>query len=170
MGGVVAGSFFAATQQAVSGLLGRDPWNWAEMVVVALLWAVLWPPLMWLMQKTTNDRRFPQSPSGQVRVRQFRLVSPAIAAGSLPNDAEPGVWRRALRAEVQELSGQRLVAVVGSAVGAGVIGASAVVANNNAWAVWAVAGVVATGGLVAFRLCSQRLRMADRLLGELAFR
>jgi hypothetical protein len=168
IGAVAGGTFFAAIQQAASGLIGREPWNWAEMTVVVVIWVAVWPPLMWLLQRAIDRRNLPQSPSGQVRVRQSRLVAPAMKAGRLPSDADPGVWRRALREEVRELSGQRLLAVVASAVGAGVIGASAVLANDNAVGIWAVAVVVATGGSVAFTWCHRRLGMAHRLLAELA--
>jgi hypothetical protein len=80
------------------------------------------------------------------------------------------VWRRALRAEVQEWNGQRWLAVVVGGVGAAGIGASAVVANGNAWGVWLVAVVVAAEGAVAYRCSERRLRAVRRLQAELAGR
>jgi hypothetical protein len=46
--GVATGVFAGAVQQAVRGLLGGGPWDWAAMALSVLLWGLLWPPIMWL--------------------------------------------------------------------------------------------------------------------------
>ena len=162
--GIVAGGF----QQAARGLVGGEPWNWAEMAVYVVVWALLGPPAMWLVRRAVDRGRLPQNPSGRVRVRQSKLVAPAMRSGVVPPDADPEVLRRALRAEVQEWNSQRWLAVVFAVVGVGIIGAAAVVANDNAWGVWMVAIVVAAEGVVAYRWSERRLQSARRLQAELS--
>ncbi|MGY2085303.1 hypothetical protein [Blastococcus sp. SYSU DS0539] len=165
--GLAAGIFVGGVQQAVRGLVGDEPWNWAEMAVYGLVWGLLAPPAIWLARRAVDRGRLPQSPSGQVRARQSKLVAPAMRSGVLPPDADPDVWRRALRAEVQEWNSQRWLAVVFAVVGVGIIGAAAGVANDNAWGVWMVAIVVAAEGVVAYRWAERRLQTARRLQAEL---
>lgn len=164
--GLAAGIFVGGFQQAVGGLVGGEPWNWAEMAVYGSVWALLAPPAMWLVWRAVDRGPFPQSPSGQVRARQSKLVAPAMRSGVLPADADPDVWQRALRAEVQEWNSQRWLAVVFAVVGVGIIGAAAVVANDNAWGVWMVAIVVAAEGVVAYRWSERQLQTARRLQAE----
>lgn len=165
--GVAAGVFVGGIHQAVRGLVGGEPWDWAEMAAYVVVWAVLGPPVMWLMRRAVDRGRLPQSPSSRVRARQSKVVAPAMRSGVLPRDADPDVWRRALRAEVQEWNGQRWLALVFAVIGLGVIGAAAVVANDNAWGVWMVAIVVAAEGLIAYRWSERRLWIARRLQAEL---
>jgi len=168
--GVAVGIFVGAMQQAVRGLLSGELWSWAEMGLYGVVWAVVMPPVWWLVFRAVDGGRFPQSPSARVRAQQSKLVSPALAAGALPADADPTVWRPALDGEVRDWSGQRWLFVVFTVVGAGSIGAAAVVANGNDWRVWAVALVVAAEGLVAFRWSKRQLRTARLLVAELATR
>jgi hypothetical protein len=161
--GLAAGIFVGGVQQAVRGLAGGELWSWAEMAVYVVVWAVLGSPVMWLVRRAVNRGRLPQSPSGQVRARQSRLVAPAMRSGVLPPDADPDVWQRALRAQVREWNSQRWLAVVFAVVGVGIIGAAAVVANDNAWGVWLVAIAVAAEGVVAYRWSERRLRIARGL-------
>ena len=165
--GLAAGIFVGGFQQAAGGLVGGEPWNWAEMAAYVVVWAVFGPPVMWLMRRAVDRDRLPQSPSGRVRARQSKLVASAMRSGALPPGADPEVWRRALRVEVQEWTSQRWLAVGFAVVGVGVIGAAAVVANDNAWGVWLVAIVVAAEGVVAYRWSERRLQTARRLQAEL---
>lgn len=147
--------------------MGGEPWNWAEMAVYGLGWALLAPPAMWLVRRAVDRGRLPQSPSDEVRVRQSKLLAPAMRSGVLPPDADPDVWRRALRDEVQEWNSQRWLAVVFAVLGVGIIGAAAAVADDNAWGVWLVAIVVAVEGVVAYRWAERRLQTARRLQAAL---
>jgi hypothetical protein len=72
-----------------------------------------------------------------------------------------------LAAEVRQWNGLRWLAAVYAAVVASLVGLAAVVANDNAWGVWAVALIVAAVGLAAFRWSGRRLRTARRLQAEL---
>ncbi len=116
------------------------------MAVSVLVWALLGPPMMWLLHRAITGGHVPTEPLRTGRARRERLVAPAMRAGVLPPDPEPDVWRRALTAEVREWNGQRWVAGVFAGVGAGLIGAAAVVANDNAPGVWLVATLVAAEG------------------------
>ncbi|MDK3257258.1 hypothetical protein [Blastococcus capsensis] len=120
--GLAAGIFVGGFQQAVRGLVGGEPWNWAEMAVYVVRWAVLGPPAMWLAWRAVDRGRLPQKSSAQVRTRQSRLVASAMRSGVLPPDPDHELWRRALREEVREWNGQRWVAVVFAVVGGGVMG------------------------------------------------
>jgi hypothetical protein len=165
--GLAVGIFVGGVQQAVRGLAGGEPWDWAEMAVYVAVWAVLGPPVMWLVRRAVDRGRLPQSPSAQVRARQSRLVAPAMRSGVLPPEADPDVWQRALRAEGRDWNSQRWLAAAFGVVGVGLIGAAAVVANDNAWGVWLVAIVVAAEGVVANRWSERRLRTTRRLQAEL---
>ena len=167
---VAMGIFAGAVHQAVRGVIGGEPWHWGLMALHVALWAVVWPPALWLVGRAVDRGRLPVNPSGAVRLRQSRLVRPALAAGVLPPDADPEVWRRALRAEVQEESGQKWLALVFGVLGAGLVGAAAVLANGNDPGVWLVAVVVAAGGGVVHRWSTRRLEIARRLLDDLARR
>ena len=168
--GVAAGVFVGGSQQAVNGLLGGERWSWAEFAVTVVVWAVLGPPVGWLVARALERGLLPQSPSARVRTRRSELVRPAMAAGTLPPDADLEVWRRALDDEVREWNGQRWVSVAFAGVVAALIGGAAVTSNGNDWRVWAVALGVAAEGVVAFRFFDRRLRTARRLVAELADR
>jgi hypothetical protein len=168
--GLAVGLYCGAVNQAVHGLIGRERWNWADMALYGGACAVLYPALWSLSYRAARsavDRGWiPESPARRVRDQQSRLAQPAIATGALPPGADPAVWRRALRSELQELNAQRWMASAALAVVAGVIGAAAVVANDNAWTVWALAILVLAGGLSASHLWGRRRRV-ERLLAEL---
>lgn len=72
-----------------------------------------------------------------------------------------------LTAEIRQWNGLRRLAAVYAAVVAILIGLAAVIANDNAWGVWALALIVAGVGLVAFGWSGRRLRIARRLKAEL---
>jgi hypothetical protein len=163
--GVTAGIFVGGFQQAVLGLVSGEPWNWAEMAVYVVGWAVLGPPAMWLAWRAA-DRSLRQSPATPVGPARRRFVAPAMRSGALPADAEPELWRRVLTAEVRQWNGLRWLAAVYGAVVAALIGLAAVVANDNAWGVWALAVIVAAVSLAAFRWAGRRLRVARRLQAE----
>ncbi len=140
------------------------------MAVSVLVWALLGPPMMWLLHRAITGGHVPTEPLRTGRARRERLVAPAMRAGVLPPDPEPDVWRRALTAEVREWNGQRWVAGVFAGVGAGLIGAAAVVANDNApvcgwWRPW-----WPPKGAAVYRWSDRGLRTARRLLEELAGR
>ncbi len=165
--GVIAGIFVGGFQQAVLGLVGGEPWNWAEMAVYVVGWAVLGPPAMWLAWRAADPSLRQQSPATPVGPARRRFVAPAMRSGSLPADADADVWRRVLAAEARQWNGLRWLAAVYGAVVASLIGLAAVVANDNAWGVWAVALIVAAVSLAAFRWSGRRLRIARRLQAEL---
>ncbi|MCW2703239.1 MAG: hypothetical protein JWQ37_1234 [Blastococcus sp.] len=165
--GVTAGIFVGGFQQAVLGLVSGEPWNWAEMAVYVVGWAVLGPPAMWLVWKAADRSVRQQAPATLVGPARRRFVAPAMRSGSLPADAEPELWRRVLTAEVRQWNGLRWLAAVYAAVVAVLIGVAAVIANDNAWGVWVLALIVAAVGLVAFRWSERRLRIARRLQAEL---
>jgi hypothetical protein len=165
--GVIAGIFVGGFQQAVRGLVGGEPWNWAETAVYVVGWAVLGPPAMWLAWRTTDRSLRHQNPATPVGPARRRFVAPAMRSGSLPADAEPELWRRVLTAEIRQWNGLRWLAAVYAAVVAVLVGLTAVIANDNAWGVWALALIVAAVGLVAFRWSGRRLRTARRLQAEL---
>jgi hypothetical protein len=64
------------------------------------------------------------------------------------------------------MNGVRWFAVGFATLVSGVIGAAAVVANGNAWQVWAVAVFVAGAGLAAFGWGARQIGFARRLLAE----
>jgi hypothetical protein len=170
--GVAAGILVGGIQQAVLGLVSGEPWNWAEMAAYVVVWAVLGPPVMWLAWRATERALRQQSPSMPVGPARRRFLAPAMRSGSLPPDADSDadLWRRVLVVEARQWNGMRWVAAVYAAAAAGLVGLAAVVANDNASGVWAVAVIVAAAGLVAFRWSDRRLRVARRLLAELATR
>ena len=161
------GVYAGGVRQALSGLLAGEPWNWAEMGVTVLLWGLLWTPATWLGRWVAERGVLRRDPSAGVRARRSRLVVPAMEAGVLPADADPLVWRRALRDEVQEWGSLRWLAAVFAAVASGGIGAAAVLANDNAVGVWLVAAVVAAEGWAVHRRAGHRLRDARALLSRL---
>ncbi|MGY1664840.1 hypothetical protein [Geodermatophilus sp. SYSU D00696] len=165
--GVTAGIVVGGSQQAVRGLVGGEPWNWAEMAVYVVGWAVLGPPVMWLAWRAADRSLRQQSPATPVGPARRRFVAPATRSGALPADAEPELWRRVLAAEVRQWHGLRWLAAVYGAVVASLIGLAAVVANDNAWGVWAVATIVAVVSLAAVRWSGRRLRVAQRLQADL---
>ncbi len=165
--GAIAGIVVGGFQQAVRGLVGGEPWNWAEMAVYVVGWAVLGPPVMWLAWRAADRSLRQQSPATPVGPARRRFVAPAMQSGALPADADPELWRRVLTAEVRQWNGLRWLAAVYGAVLAVLIGLAAVIANDNASGVWALALIVAAVGLVAFRWAGRRLRVARRLQAEL---
>lgn len=132
---VAAGIFVGGSQQAVNGLLGGERWSWAEMAASVVLWAVLGPPVGWLVSRALERGHLPQSPSAGVRTRRSELVRPVMAAGTVPPEADPEVWRRALDDEVREWNGQRWVWGAFALVVAALIGGAAVRSNGNDWRV-----------------------------------
>jgi hypothetical protein len=72
-----------------------------------------------------------------------------------------------LREDIRETNGLRYALVIIAALGVVLIGAAAVVANDNDRSVWAVALLVAVEGLAALLIPQRRLRIARRLLTEL---
>jgi hypothetical protein len=165
--GVAGGVFVGSFQQAVLGLVRGEPWNWAEMAVYVVGWAVLGPPAMWLAWRAVDRSIRQRSRSTPVGPARRRFAEPAMRSGALPVDAEPELWRRVLTAEVRQWNGLRWLAAVYAAVVAGLTGLAAVVANDNAWGVWIFALIVAAVGLVAFRWSRRQLRIARRLQAAL---
>jgi hypothetical protein len=165
--GAAAGVFVGGFQQAVLGLVSGQPWNWAEMAVYVVGWAVLGPPAMWLAWRAADRSLRQQSPATPVGPARRRFVAPAMRSGSVPADADADVWRRVLAAEARQWNGLRWLAAVSGAVDASLIGLAAVVANGHDWGVWAVALIVAAVSLAAFRWSERRHRIARGLLAEL---
>lgn len=165
-----AGFFVGSSQQAVNGLIGGERWSWAELAVYVVLWAVLMPPVWWLSVRAVDREWLPQHPSARVRARQSELVRPAMAGDTVPSDADPTVWRRALEDEIRQWNGLRWLSGVFPLGVAALVGAAAGFRNGNDWGVWAVALVVAAEGPIAFRWSDRQLRSARRLMAELAGR
>jgi hypothetical protein len=165
------GIYYGGVQQSAHSLFSHERWNWTDMAVYGGTWAVLWFPA-WLLgqavaRRGSNRGWISKTPARRRRDQEERLVKPAIETGTLPPDAEPGVWRPALRGAARELNVLRWVTAVGLTVVASLIGAAAV-ANDNAWGIWAVAMVVMGEALVAFQLPRRRVRVIRRLLSELS--
>lgn len=158
--GAVWGTYTGSVQQAVHGLWGR-PWNWADLGLHVVGWAVPAPPLLWLLT------RLLKRPAAQLRARQDELVHDAMVSGSLPPDVAPGPWRRALQAEVKDWHGQVWVFLVSGLLAGGLVGFAAVRANGNDWRVWAVAVVMLAAGVLGARWSTRRLRTARSLLAQL---
>jgi hypothetical protein len=167
--GLSIGLGYGALGQAVHGLLDHQRWNWADMAVSGGLWAVICTPTWWLSHRAARravDRGWlSPSPARRARDEQVGLVKPAIDAGALPRDADPDVWRPALRGVARELNGLRWTAG-GLLALAALIGAAAAVGNHNAWPVWAVAVLFAAEGVAAFRWLGRRRHVVRRLLAE----
>jgi hypothetical protein len=165
--GVAAGIFAGGFQQALLGLVSREPWNWAEMAVYVVGWAVFGPPAMWVAWRAVDRSVRQQSPSTPVGPARRGFVAPAMRSGVLPVDADPELWRRVLTAEVRQWNDLRWLAAVYAAVVASLVGLAAVVAKDSAWGVWAVALFAGAVGLTAFRWSGRRLRIARRLQADL---
>ena len=168
---VAFGIYYGGTQQAVHGVLSHDRWNWAEMAVAGGIWGVLWLPASLLgaaLGRRSVDRGWvPKSPARQREDRYEHLIGPALGTGTLPSDADPGVWGPALHDRARDSTIVRWVLTVLLIGCAGLIGTAAVVANDNAWGVWAVAVLVSLEGVVAFRLLGRRVHAIDRLRRQL---
>lgn len=165
------GIYYGSIQQSVHGLLSHERWDWTEMAIIGGLWAVLWWPAQLLgqafAQKCLDWGWVSKTPARRRRDEQQALIKPAIESGTLPADAEPEVWRPALRAAVHELNILRWTTMIGLAAMAGTIGAAATIANDNAWGVWAVAILVAAEGMAVFQLLGRRLLLIRQLLHQL---
>jgi hypothetical protein len=164
--GPALGLLAGGVQQALRGLLAGEAWNWAEMTVYWLLWAAVWPAAQWLAWRAVDRGLIPQSPARKLRDQRFDLISRAIAEGAPPVDVDSASWQRALRDDRREMSIVRWVTVGVAAVGAGLIGAAAVLANHNSLGVWVVAVVVAASGVAGFLMPASRLRGTRRLLAQ----
>jgi hypothetical protein len=155
----------AGVQQAVSGLIGGDRWNWAEMAVAVVLYAVLLPCLWEVLARGRARGWWPRNPAGQVRERRSDLVTRAVRAGAVPADVGPAAWRRALDRELRELRDERWLGIGFAVLGVGLIAAAAVVADDNSPGVWAVAVVVAAEGVAVDRWNARRLAAVRVLPG-----
>ena len=91
----------------------------------------------------------------------------ALENSALPPDPNPAAWRRALRESAGELDGWRWCWWVANALVAALVAVAAVVANDNAWTVWAVALAVAAQAVVVTRPATTKLRTIRRLLAQL---
>lgn len=166
--GFGAGVFVGGTEQALRGLLDGTRWNWAEMGLYILLWAVIMPPFWWLMARTAGRGSVSRGPIVRTRAQLKELIGSALRAGALPLQANPDFWRPALADEALRWNVLRWVSVGYAVVGGGVVSAAAVIADHNARGTWAVAVLLVAGGLAAFRVSAQRLHVARRLLREVA--
>ena len=167
---LAVGLIVGASHEAVAGLIGRDRWNWAEFALYFGMWALLTPFLAWWQRWLRARPSLREHPD--VRNRRWREenVTPVLHSGVLPVGIDRNAWRRPVRDENQEQE-VRLWTWLGlNLVVAALTGVAAVVANDNAWTVWAVAVVVAAQGAVGARLMEPRLRTARRLLAELSDR
>ena len=167
MYGVYVGVLGGGTQQAVRGLVGGERWNWVEFVAYTLTMVVVLPPAVRLSRWAVDSGRFGQNHARRDRDQRSRLVAEAIEAGAIPPDGSAAAWQRALRDDIRETNGLRWGIVSVTALGAVLIGAAAVVANDNAPAVWAVVLALTAQSLAVVLPSGRRLRVARQLVREL---
>jgi hypothetical protein len=165
---LAVGLLYGASREAFSGVIGNDRWNWAEMAVYCMAWALVMP-LIWGSTRWMVDRAwFPQNPARKDQERAAEILRPVLRSGVLPDDIDRGAWRRAMRDAKQQLEAGFWFWLGVNLIIAALTAAAAIVANDNAWTVWAVAVVVAAQGAVGARLLWPKLRTARRLLAELS--
>ena len=166
-----SGLYYGGMTQAAHGLFSHDRWSWTDMAVAGGIWGVLWLPASMLgaaLARRGVDRGWvPQSPARLREGRYEHLVGPALETGTLPSGADPGVWGPALRDRARAATVVRWVVTAALVGCAALVGTAAVVANDNAWGVWAVAALVSAEGLVAFRLLGRRVHAVERLQRQL---
>ena len=162
--GVLSG----AGVEASGGAFFGEPWHWGEMALRVVLFAVLVPPSWWLARRAVDRGWLSQHPAARDRDRRLQLLAPVLRSGALPPDIDPDAWRRGLRDTARELNALRWCWLVSSAVIAALTAVAAVVANDDAWSVWAVAVLVAVNGSAGFVLAGRRRRTALRLRKELS--
>jgi hypothetical protein len=165
---LAVGLLYGASREAAGGVIGNDRWNWTAMAFYVVAWALVMPLIWWLARPLLERGWVTPHPARRNRDRAAAIVAPVLRSGVLPNDIDRRAWRRAMRDTKQALEGALGGWFAINVVVAGLTGASAIVANHNAWTVWAVAVVVAAQGAVALRLIGPRLRTARRLLAELS--
>lgn len=165
-----AGVTVGGIQQASRTLLGGTPWNWAEMALYVLLWTAIMPPAWRLIGRTAGRSVVSHGPVVRTRAQLDELIASALRVGALPADANPDFWRPALTDEARRLEVARWASVGAAVVGSGLIGAAALVADDDGWTVGAVAVVVAALGVVAARWFGRELQVARRLLADPAIR
>lgn len=166
MYGFYVGVLGGGAQQAVRGLVGDEPWNWVRFVAYTLTMALVLPPAVRLSRRAVDSDWFPPNPARRDRDQRSRAVSAAIEAEAVPPDGSPAAWERALRDDIRETGGLRWLLVGVTALVVVLIAAAAVVANDNAPAVWAVALALTAQGLAVVRRVERRLRGARRLLRD----
>ena len=159
-GVVLAGScYLAARQEAAVGLLRRAEWNWAEMAVYGGVCALGMAAVAgmqrvgWLPARGDRDCR--------------AMLQTALETAQLPSGARPDAWHRLVRQEADEArQGRRLAAGLMGLV-AVLVAVAAVVANDNAWTLWALAVALGAFVVVPVRALRRREERARALLARL---
>ena len=156
-----------AGQEALRGLGQGEAWSWASMTAHAVPLVFVWFGIGWLVNRMSVQGWHPPGSARQLREERSRIVAPVLAAGRLPEGTDPQLWRRPLQDEARELAVTCLVWRGLSALVVCLVAAAAVMADDGAWTVWAVAAVVAVRGVLLPRRSARRLRAVRRLLGDL---
>jgi hypothetical protein len=151
---LAGGCYVASGAQAADSLIHHAPWDWSLMVGLAGGWAL----------GMLGVALFIRLGGGQ---RRDQGVRGAVDAGELPADARPDDWLPRLTRYVREVRQLRTAVVVLLGLIAVLAGVAAVVTNDNNWAVWTLAVLLATFIAVPFLWLSRRIRRAGRLLDAL---
>lgn len=156
---LVAGGYAGAGAQAADGLIARESWGWVEMLARGALYALMAALITWLRRSGLGLSQDQREGAAEVRA--------ALASGALPVGARPGAWRRAVAHEVSELRRSRWIGGVLAMLIAALVAVAAVVANDNARPVWALAIVLAAFAVVPVRWLTRRADRAEALLARL---
>lgn len=147
---LAVGLYAASGAQATSSLASGDPWDWAETLFRWALYAVLGGAVLGF----THSGVF-GSPEQRARRAELRA---ALRTGELPAGADPDAWRPRLTAEAREFRQAGWAVLVLSQVVAVLVAAAAVVPNDSAPRVWALAVALSLFVVVPLRWCTGRLR------------
>ena len=164
---LAVGVLTGAAQESVSSLLGDESWSWPAMAARTSVTAVGWLLAWWLAHEALGRGWISPGPARRRDEERRQLLGPVLLSGRLPEGTEPRAWRRPLRDEARLLGTVCWLWWLLSASVAGLTATAAVVADDNAWPVWAVALAVAVQGVLLPRGPARKRRTARRLLAEL---
>ena len=159
VGVLVGATYVGAGNQAIRSLIGRDPWNWLELLLHGGAWALG----MGIVAVMLRAGWIPSWGDAEGRA----MLRDALRTGELPPGARPEAWRRLLKQEVDETRQLRCLGVSLLALNAVLVAVAAAVVNDNAWTLWALA--VALGALLVIpvRRLGVRAERAEALLARL---
>ena len=149
------GLYAAAGAQATRSLSSGDPWDWGDTLYRWVLYTVLGAVVVGFTRSGVFG-----SPDQRARRAELRA---ALRTGELPAGADPDAWRPRLVAEEREFRRARWAVLALTQLVAVLVAAAAVVRNDNAPGVWALAVVLSVFVVVPLRWCTGRLRRLREL-------
>ena len=156
---LVAGCYAAAGAQATRSLSSGDPWDWGETLFRWILYAVMGTVIGALTRL---------GPVGASDKRAERAaLRTALRTGELPDGVGPDAWRALLAAEDREYRRARWAVLVLFQLIAVLVAAAAVVVNDSAPGVWALALTLAVLVVVPLGWLAGRRRRVRTLLAHL---